>query len=96
MSGCADRLLAQFAGEALQAEAECVNAPSEAEQDAAHDRHAAIVERMPETPADTLRGVAAKVRAVRNSRPPHEEEQLCERLEHRALVELERVAGEGA
>ncbi|MBK1668333.1 hypothetical protein CKO28_09830 [Rhodovibrio sodomensis] len=56
------------------------------------DDESAIMDKMLATPADSIIGVAAKLAAVSRTRDP-EPTAVCDKLEHRALVEVERLGG---
>jgi hypothetical protein len=69
-------------------------ASDEGSEGVAHQRQEAIVEEMLSIPADSVVGIAAKLAAVRASRAD-EPDELYDKLEHRALSEIERLGGFG-
>jgi hypothetical protein len=58
------------------------------------DDESALMDKMLATPADSIIGVAAKLAAVSGTRDP-EPTEPADKLEHRALVEIEQLGGFG-
>ena len=81
-----DRRLCQLSEEHRRLAAE--------DRDELTDRERAVRDELLTTPADSAVGVAAKLAAVRDSRAPEPDAPL-DKIEHRALAEIERLAGFG-
>jgi hypothetical protein len=91
-----DRRLLQLKAEYAQTVDAINNTPDEEDVNDGHpleEWQQRVLHEMAETPADSVRGIAAKLSVTRETRDL-EPDAVADKIEYRALLEIERLAGE--